>query len=156
MKKKDKNFFIFLLYSLIGTLAFLINISIFTFLSWLGLNIYISNGVAFYTGLTFSYLANSKITFKKEHLENKITIKRWLFYCLICTIGWSVNFLILNILIYFNKPADINFSNILIKQHTVKIIYNTISGAIGGIFNYIVVKNFIFKKKIKNQEEVDK
>lgn len=122
-------------YIAVGISTVLIDICIYLILINIGLRLFLAKSLSFLAGTIYSYFINKKWTFKITGSKKKffLYISVYLFSMKINTF---TNSFIINIFIMRN-----NFSIF------IAFITSTIASA---TFNYLLIKNFIFKKNLKD------
>ncbi|MHC5307328.1 GtrA family protein [Bartonella sp. LJL80] len=125
----------FIWFAISGSIAFVIDFVMLWIFSALGLNLWVARALAFAVAATFTWIFNSRISFKGRdaHLRK---MKGWSTYIALAAIGGSVN--------YFT-------SMLILKNFTpttpIVLLFAVAVGSCSGLFlNYATSHFFFFKK----------
>lgn len=122
-----------ILYIIFGGLTTVINYVIYFIMTFVGIDIYTSNTVAWIGAVLFAYLTNRKMVFNSQANNKKSIIKE-----LIAFYGARVfSFIVETILLY------IMVDFILMNEYIAKLILQILV----IVLNYIFSKFFVFRKK---------
>ena len=120
---------------LVGVIAFIIDISLYYFLTHIGLSVSFSKASSFIAGTVFGYIVNSEYTFRAQKNNYKLFLKYLCVYLFSMTGNIAIN----------------NFLNIYLSEFTVnlqiiKFISVILATTFSMIFNFLSLKYYVYKK----------
>lgn len=119
-----------ILYLLFGGLTTVVNILTFFILRWIGVNVYISNLVAWIVSVLFAFITNKTLVFESDSKDKKKNIRE-----LVSFFGFRI----------LSLGIDMGSMYLLLKV-SGEVLAKIVSNIIVIIANYVFSKLFIFKK----------
>ncbi len=121
----------FVFYVIIGTIATIVDLSIFFFFTdVIGLHYLPSNIISVFFGILTSYELNSRYNFRKTNYR----FRRFVSFAFICIIGMGLGSLLLTVFyVWLDLP---------------KFIAKVMSVVLAGVFQYFFNKNITFRSRV--------
>lgn len=123
----------------VGALGSVTNITIFSTLTFLSINYNIASVIAFLVAVTQNYTLNKKWTFKEHNAKTK---KKFIKYFILNFSSFSINLLVLNIII-------LNFGEELSTKIAAQVLGIAVAMGINFLGSYLVI--FVDSKENSNE-----
>ena len=118
-----------------GAIAFWIDFLTFWILQTAGLNLWLARAAAFIIAATFTWVFNTKISFREREARFK-NLKGWSTYIALATIGGS-----------FNYCASMVVVKSVSEVNPVTMFIAVAAGSIAGLFANFFLNHIVFFKK---------